>query len=69
MPKGEKKGHLSGLFIPSLMMKWSFTELCNAFTKAPVLAHFDPVKPICLKKMPPVVQLLASSCSSKTTSA
>jgi hypothetical protein len=28
-------------------MKQSYAELCDAFTKAPVLAHFDPAKPIC----------------------
>ncbi len=27
----------------------SFADLCNAFTKALVLAHFDPAGPICLK--------------------
>jgi hypothetical protein len=25
-------------------MKRSFAELCDAFTKPPVLAHFDPAK-------------------------
>jgi hypothetical protein len=30
-------------------MKWSFVQLRDNFTKALVLAHFDPAKPIRLK--------------------
>jgi hypothetical protein len=30
-------------------MKWSFTEIRDAFTKAPMLAQLDPAKPICLE--------------------
>jgi hypothetical protein len=49
MLKGGKNGHFLGPFLPTSMMKRSFLELCNTFTKAPMLAHFDPVKPIRLE--------------------
>jgi hypothetical protein len=49
MLKGGKNGCILGPFLPTLVMKWSFMELHNAFTKAPVLAHFDPAKPIRLE--------------------
>jgi hypothetical protein len=44
-----KNGLFSGPFLPTLAMKWSFAELRNAFTKAPVLAHFNPARPISLE--------------------
>ncbi len=46
---GGKNGRFLGPFLPTPAMKQSFVELCNAFTKAPVLAHFDPDKSICLE--------------------
>ncbi len=47
--KGGKNGHFSGPFPPIPAMKRSFAELRDAFTKAPVLAHFDMAKLICLE--------------------
>ncbi len=49
MLKGRKNGRFSGPFLPTPAMKWSFTELCSAFMKAPVLAHFDPARPMRIK--------------------
>jgi hypothetical protein len=49
MLKEGKNGRLLGPFLPIPAMKRSFAELRDAFTKAPVLAHFDPVRPIRLK--------------------
>jgi hypothetical protein len=49
MLKRERNGCLLGPFLPTPAMKWSFAELCNAFTEALVLAHFDPAKPVCLE--------------------
>jgi hypothetical protein len=47
--KGGKNDHVSGPFLPTLVMKRSFTELCNAFTKAFMQAHSDSAKPIHLE--------------------
>ncbi len=49
MLKGGKNGRFSETFLPTPAMKWSFAELRDAFTKVPVLAHFDPARPIHLK--------------------
>jgi hypothetical protein len=49
MLKGGKNGRFSGPFLPTPAMKRSFADLCDAFTKAPVLAHFDHARPICLE--------------------
>jgi hypothetical protein len=49
MLKAGKNGPFSGPFLPTPAMKRSFTELHDAFTNAPVLAHFDPAKSICLE--------------------
>jgi hypothetical protein len=49
MLKERKKGNFLGPFLPTPAMKQSFAELRDSFTKAPVLAHFDPAKPICLE--------------------
>jgi hypothetical protein len=49
MLKGGKNGRLSGPFLPTPAMMRSFVELCDAFTKAPVLAHFDPARPLRLE--------------------
>jgi hypothetical protein len=44
MLKGRKNRHLSGLFLPTLAVKQSFAELRDAFTRALVLAQFDPAR-------------------------
>jgi hypothetical protein len=49
MLKGGKKGRFSGHFLPTPAIKRSFVELRDAFTKAPVVAHFDPARPIRLE--------------------
>jgi ferredoxin len=49
MLKGGKNGRFSGPFVPTLAMRQSFAQLREAFTKAPVLAHFDPARPIRLE--------------------
>jgi hypothetical protein len=49
MLKGGKNGRFSATFLPTLAMKQSFAELYDAFTKAPILAYFDPAKPIYLE--------------------
>jgi hypothetical protein len=49
MLKGGKNGCFLGLFLLTLVVTLSFVELHRAFTKASVLAHFNIVKPICLK--------------------
>jgi hypothetical protein len=49
MLKGMKNGRFSGPFLPTPVIKRSFAELHDAFTKALVLAHFDPARPICLE--------------------
>ncbi len=49
MLKGKKNGRFSGPFVPTPVMNQSFAQLRDAFTRAPVLAHFDPARPICLK--------------------
>jgi hypothetical protein len=49
MLKGGKNGRFSEPFVPTLAMKQSFAQLWDAFTRAPVLAHFDPAKPIHLE--------------------
>jgi hypothetical protein len=52
MLKGGKNGCFLGPFLPTLAMKQSFVELCDAFTKDSVLAHFDPAKLIHLETNP-----------------
>ncbi len=47
--KTGNNGCSSGLFLPTPAMKRSFAKLCGAHTKAPMLAHFNPAKPICLE--------------------
>ena len=49
MLKGGRNGRFSGPFLPTPAMKRSFADLRDAFTKAPVLAHFDPARPIRLE--------------------
>jgi hypothetical protein len=49
MLKGEKNSYFLGPFLPTLVMKLSFAELHNVFTKVPVLAHFHPAKRIRLE--------------------
>jgi hypothetical protein len=49
MLKGGKNGRFSGPFVPTPAMCQSFAQLREAFTKVPVLAHFDPARPICLE--------------------
>jgi hypothetical protein len=49
MLKGGKNGRFTGLFVPTPAMKQSFQQLREAFTRAPVLVHFDPAKPIRLE--------------------
>ncbi len=46
MLNGGKNSLFSGLFLPTPAMKWSFVELCNSFTEAPVLADIDAAKSI-----------------------
>jgi hypothetical protein len=46
MLKGGKNSCFLGLFLPTPAMKLFFGELHDAFTNAPLLAYFDPVKPI-----------------------
>jgi hypothetical protein len=45
--KGGWKGRFSGLFVPTPALKHFFTELCDAFTRVLIHAHFDPASPIC----------------------
>ncbi len=47
--KGGKNLCFSGPFIPTLAMRQSSAQLREAFTKTPVLAHFDLAKPISLE--------------------
>ncbi len=49
MLKGGKNGHFLGPFLPTPAMKRSCADLRDAFTKALVLAHFDPTRPIRLE--------------------
>ena len=49
MLKSMKKGKKTGVFVLTSSMQAVFRKLCDAFTRAPVLAHFDPKKPIRLK--------------------
>jgi hypothetical protein len=49
MLKGGNNGCFSGPFLPTPALKWSVAELCDAFNKAPVQAHFDPAKSIRLE--------------------
>ncbi len=49
MLKGGKNGRFTGPFVPTPAMKQSFQQLREAFTRAPVLVHFDPAKPIRLE--------------------
>jgi hypothetical protein len=44
MLKGGKNGYFLGSFLPILAMKQSITKPRDAFTKVPLLAHFDPAK-------------------------
>jgi hypothetical protein len=46
---GGKNNQFLGTSLPTPAMKQSLAELCNFFTKAPVLAHFNTAKPVCLK--------------------
>ncbi len=49
MLKGGRNGRFHGPFVPSAAMQQSFRQLKAAFTSAPVLVHFDPVKSIRLE--------------------
>lgn len=49
MLRSGKNGHVLGPFIPTPAMKQSFADLCDAFTKALVLAHYHSVKLICFE--------------------
>ncbi len=49
MLKRGKNGCFSEPFQLTLSIKQSFVELCDAFTKALILAHFDPAKLKCLE--------------------
>src|SRR5437773_9798536 len=49
MLKSMKKGKKTGVFILTTSMQAVFRKLCDAFTKALVLAYFDPKKPIQLE--------------------
>jgi hypothetical protein len=49
MLQGRKNSQFLGPFVPTRAMKQSYAELRDAFTRAPVLAHFDPARPICLE--------------------
>ncbi len=49
MPKEEKNSHFVGPFLPSQAIKQSLEELCDSFTRAPVLTQFDPAMSICLE--------------------
>ena len=49
MLKGMKKGKKTGVFVLTSSVQAAFRKLCDAFTRAPVLVHFDPKKPIQLK--------------------
>ncbi len=45
----EEEQPFLGSFLPTLAMKLFFADLCDAFTKVPVLGHFDPAWWLCLK--------------------
>ena len=49
MLKGIKKRKKTGAFMLTDSLQGAFRKLHDAFTKAPVLAHFDPKQPIWLK--------------------
>ncbi len=49
MLKGGNEGKIFGPFEPTTEMQEAFWHLQSEFTKAPVLAHFDYKKPICLE--------------------
>jgi len=49
MLKGIKKGKKTGIFMLTDSAQGAFRKLCDAFTKAPVLVHFDPKQPIQLE--------------------
>jgi len=49
MLKGSKKGVKKGTFIFPANAVQAFQRLCEAFTTAPLLAHFDNKKLICIK--------------------
>ncbi len=49
MLKEQKNGYFARPFLPTLAMIRSFAELCDSFRMAPVLAHFDPARPIYLE--------------------
>ncbi len=49
MLKGEKNNRFLGPFILTLTIIQSFEELSNTWTKATVVAHFNPAKPIRLE--------------------
>jgi hypothetical protein len=67
--KARSNGHFLGPFLPTPAIKRSFMELCNTFTKVPVLANFDPARPICLETDALGLPLQASSRCSRTRSA
>src|SRR5947207_11183675 len=49
MLKGMKKGKKIGVFVLMSSAQAAFRKLCNAFTRALVLAYFDLKKPIWLE--------------------
>jgi len=49
MLKGIKKEKKTGAFMLTDSMRGMFRKLCDAFTKASVLAHFNPKQPIQLE--------------------
>ncbi len=49
MLKGRKDGCFMRPFLPTRAIEQSFVELGNTFAKAPILAHFDPAKPVRLE--------------------
>jgi hypothetical protein len=49
MLKGEENGRFLGPLVLTLVMWQSFAQLKEAFTRTPVLAHFNPARPIHLE--------------------